>query len=197
MGIHRSIVPRIYDFLHNRQQYERFNDVFSYYVPLDGGVPQGTKLGPIGFQILINEAAENSSSKCWKYVDNLTFAENSACAHYPSSSLQADLNDFTKWSKNNMLKLNPSKCQALQVYFGKNALQPGGLRTSSEPLSYVNEAKVLGLYLKNSLKWNTQVYNMMKKANKRLFLLWTLKRFGFSSDELHVNCVWWLCETDS
>ena len=85
-----------------------------------GGVPQGTKLGPIGFQILINEAAENSSSKCWKYVDDLTFADNSTCAHYPSSSLQADLDDFTKWSKDNMLKLNPSKRQALQVYFGKN-----------------------------------------------------------------------------
>ena len=77
-------------------------------------------LGLIGFQILINEAAESSSSKCCKYVDDLTFADYSTCAHYPSSSLQADLEDFTKWSKDNMLKLNPSKCQALQVYFGKN-----------------------------------------------------------------------------
>ena len=66
MGIRRSIVPWICDFLHNRQQCVRFNDVLSDYVPLHGGVPQGTKLGPIGFQILINEAAENSSSKCWK-----------------------------------------------------------------------------------------------------------------------------------
>ena len=78
-----------------------------------------------------------------------------------------------------MLKLNPSECQALQVYFGKNPLQPGDLRIGSEPLSYVNEAKVLGLYLENSLKWNTQVDNMLKKANKRLFMLRTLKRFGW------------------
>ena len=110
-------------------------DVLSDYVPLHGGVPQGTKLGPI------NEAAENSSSKCWKYVGDLTFADNSTCAHYPSSSLQADLDGFTKWSKDNMLKLNPSKCQALQVYFGKNPLQPGDLRFGSEPLWYVNEAR--------------------------------------------------------
>ena len=73
-------------------------------------------VGPIGFQIPINEAAENSSSKCWKYVDDLIFVDNSTCAHYPSSSLQADLDDFIKWSKDDMLKLNPSKCQALQVY---------------------------------------------------------------------------------
>ena len=59
MGIRRSIVPLICDFLHNRQQCVRFNDVLSDYVPLHGGVPQGTKLGPDGFQILMNEAAGN------------------------------------------------------------------------------------------------------------------------------------------
>ena len=90
------------------------------------------------------------------------------------------------WSKDNMLKLNPSKWQALEVYFGKNLHQSGDLRIGLEPLSYVNEAKVLGLYLENSLKWNTQVDNMLENTNKRLFMLWTLKRFGFSSDELSV-----------
>ena len=48
-----------------------------------------------------------------------TFAENSPCPHYPSSSLQTDLDDFTKWWK------GPSKCQALQIYFGKKYPQPG------------------------------------------------------------------------
>ena len=180
MGIRRSIVPWICDFLHNRQQCVRFNNVLSDYVSLHGGVPRGTKLGPIGFQILINKAAETSSSKCWKYVDDLTFADNSTCAHNSSSSLQADLDDFTKWSKDNMLKLNPSKCQALQVYFGKNPLQPGDLRIGSEPLSYVNEAKVLGLYLENSLKWNTQVDNNI------INLCICRKRPTKDSDELRV-----------
>ena len=68
----------------------------------------------------------------------------------------------------------------------KNSLQPGDLRIGSEPLSYVNEAKALGPYLENSLKWNTQVDNMLQKANKRLFMLRTLKHFRFSSDELRV-----------
>ena len=82
----------------------RFNDVLSDYVSLHGEVSQGTKLGLIGFQVLINEVAKNSSSKCWKYVDDLTFPGNSTCSHYSSSSLLADLDDFTKWSKDDMLK---------------------------------------------------------------------------------------------
>ncbi len=43
---------------------------------LTAGGPQGTKLGPIGFQILINDAASDAHSEYWKYVDDLTFAEN-------------------------------------------------------------------------------------------------------------------------
>ena len=62
---------------------------------------------------------------------------------FPSKSLIS-----SRWD--NMLKLNPSKCQALQVYFGKNPLQPGDLRIGSEPPSYINEAKVLDLYLETA-----------------------------------------------
>ena len=118
-------------------------------------------------------------------MDDLTFAENSTCSDSSSSSLQADLDDFTKWSRENLLKLNPAKCQAIRVYFGKSQ-QPCNLRIGSDPLSYVSEAKVLGVYLQNDLKWNTQVNNMLMKANRRLFMLRTLKHFGFDRDELRV-----------
>ena len=50
LGVLRNIVPWICDFLHNRQQCVRFNKTLSNYLPLNVGVPQGTKLGPIGIQ---------------------------------------------------------------------------------------------------------------------------------------------------
>ena len=184
MGVRRSIVPWICDFLRNRQQCVKYNSVLSDYTTLQGGVPQGTKFGPIGFQILINEAAQDAGSQCWKYVDDLTFAENfsGGCA----SSLQDDLDQFSEWASDSHLKLNPSKCQAMQIAFS-NPLPPHrDLRIGTEPLSYVTEAKVLGLWLQNNLKWNVQMDAMLKKANSRLFMLRTLKRFGFSTQELGV-----------
>ena len=65
--------------------------MFSDYLQLTAGVPQGTKLGPIGFQIFINNAADDVQSECRKYVDELTFAENSTgkIGHY----LQQDLHN--------------------------------------------------------------------------------------------------------
>ena len=40
----------------------RFNNTHSDDLQLAAGVPQGTKLGPIGFQVIINDAAANTRS---------------------------------------------------------------------------------------------------------------------------------------
>jgi hypothetical protein len=184
LGVRESIIPWMCYFLRNRQQCVRYNDILSEYVSVNAGVPQGTKIGPIGFQILINDAANNASSGCWKYVDDLTFAENTNGPQ--NSSLQADIDDFYKWSEENMLKLNPAKCQALQVCFKQIKPNLPDLRIGTEPLSYVTEAKVLGVLLQNDLKWDSQVNNMLKKANRRLYMLRSLKKFGFDKEELCV-----------
>ena len=70
------------------------------------GVPQGTKLGHIGFQILINDAAADAEFEYWKYVDDLTFAENKTGSK--QVHLQDDLHEFSKWSSSNGLNLNAS-----------------------------------------------------------------------------------------
>ena len=107
LGVSRNIVPWICDFLHNRQQCVRFNKTLSNYLPLNAGVSQGTKLGPIGLQVLINDAAQNAKVEYWKYVDDLTFAENKA--YDDQGNLQDDLDDFVDWAKSSGLKLNQKK----------------------------------------------------------------------------------------
>ena len=61
------------------------------------------KFGPIGFQIIINNAANNAKSQYLKYVDDLTFAENRKL--FETGELRKDLNEFSDWAKDNRLKL--------------------------------------------------------------------------------------------
>ena len=68
MGVRRNIIPWLCDFLQYRQQCVRFNNMLSDYLQLTAGVPQGTKLVPIRFQILIDDAASDVQSDFWKYV---------------------------------------------------------------------------------------------------------------------------------
>ena len=182
LGVRGTIVPWVIDFLKDRRQCVRYNQTLSDYAQLHAGVPQGTKIGPITFQAVINDAARGCSSHYWKYVDDLTFAENRNCN--VRSNLQADLDAFLEWSLQNQLKLNPDKCQAIHISFMRTPPPLTDLKIGNTSLSYVHHAKILGIYIQEDLKWNTQVDHMLKNANKRLFMLRKLRRFGFNISEL-------------
>ncbi|XP_072051828.1 uncharacterized protein [Amphiura filiformis] len=83
--------------------------------------PNVEKLRPVSLTSIFSKIAEGfiyAKSQYWKYVDDMTFGENRH--RNVKGCLQDDLNDFTEWAKNNCLKLNPSKCQALLVNFGRS-----------------------------------------------------------------------------
>ena len=113
LGVWGTIVPWICSFLHGHKQCVCYNQTLSdflpLFLPLFAGVPQGTKLGPIAFQAVINDAAVGGTAHYWKYVDDLTFTENQTSCEL--SNLQGDLDDFLDWSVTSQLNLNPTKCQ--------------------------------------------------------------------------------------
>ena len=78
------------------------------------------------------------------------------------------------------------KCQAMEINFSRTSPHHADLKIGSDKLEYVDQAKILGLGFQNDLKWQIQVDVMLKKANKRLFMLRSLKRFGFDQEELTV-----------
>ena len=110
MGTRPAVIPWICDFLSNRSQCVRYNNVLSDWQCLSGGVPQGTFNGPIIFMVLANDAASmNDANKlALKYVDDLTAIENINASN--GSTIQTDLNKFDNWALKNNMKLNPTKC---------------------------------------------------------------------------------------
>ena len=103
-------------------------------------------------------------SQYWKYFGKLTFAENWKI--FETGELQQDLNEFSDWAKDNQLKLNPSKCQALCFLIKNGATLHADVMIGTEKLPYVNKAKVLGFWLQCDLKWASQVDCITKKLTK-------------------------------
>ena len=69
-------------------------------------------------------------------------------------------------TNNNKLSLNPSKCQALQVCFKTNTPPHAEFSIAGVPLSFVTEAKILGVWLLNDLQWDKNINEIVEKAIK-------------------------------
>ena len=104
--------------------------------------------------------AQDAKVEYWKYVDDLTFVENKA--HDDQGNLQDDLDDFVDWAKLVAWSLTQKKCQALEVNFTKTAPHHADIRIGSDNLPYVDKAMILGVWLQNDLKWQSQIDNAQK-----------------------------------
>ena len=183
-GIRGFIITWICSFLSDRRQAVKVKDAISQWLPVHAGVPQGTKLGPILFLLMINDLATKSPllSSHWKYVDDVTISE--VVPSGQSSSLQRDLDCISQWASCNNMNLNPKKCKELVICPLRSQPDLSVLLVDGTPLERVSSYKVLGVTICDDLKWRKNVQAMVTKASRRLYIMRVLNRAGIPSADL-------------
>ena len=118
----RGVARWVCDFLSNRfQRVKLSNDCFSEWGAVPSGVPQGTKLGPWLFLLMINDL-NPSDAHSWKYVDDTNLAE--VAQRTGQSHMQKTVTDVEKFSNVNKLQLNADKChEMINIDFTKEKHQ--------------------------------------------------------------------------
>ena len=167
LGIRRSIIPIVCSFLTERSQNTKLGCHFSSTQEISCGVPQGTKLGPILFLVLINDASAGSCRQ-WKYihVDDLSLGEV-------------------------VVNLLPCKNNLMNYQFGvrKMMFSPNlqnailwrntpefCISLDAVALNCVTSMKLLGVTVQNNLKWDIHVAEIVTKASRRLYTLCILRK---------------------
>src|SRR5665811_1975071 len=181
----------ICSFLKDRMQVVKIGNFQSEFRKLTCGVPAGTKLAPLLFIILINKILEgiqskfggpNSNSAQCGFVDDVTIIER--VFNYKPIT-QEILNCISETAKDVKMRLNPKKCSFIVIDMGKDKSKSNEWEFSVEGVKIprVNDVKILGLSINNKLKWDEQIYEMVTKVNKRLFILRKLHDTGFGLEE--------------
>ena len=91
----------ISSFLTDRQQRVKISDVYSKWMTLRGGMPEGSFLGPLIFLIMINDLT--AQGLLYKFLDDVTLSET-VVQGTPNCCLNSSIEEIIVWSKQNRIR---------------------------------------------------------------------------------------------
>ena len=116
IGVGGKLFEILKSYLSDRLQYVKMGNLKSQNSPVTSGVPQGSILGPLLFLIFINDLPKTVfNSKVFLFADDLKllYNENLGNAH----GIKQDLDSILRWSYENNISFNLSKCQYINFNF--------------------------------------------------------------------------------
>lgn len=155
-GFSSDAVSLIRSYLTQRQQRVRIGNAFSEYQTVKHGVPQGSILGPLLFNVFINDLNFFTKDVSLRlYADDTTEYCANQCPVSLQVIVQSNLDILISWFKSNYLRVNDTKTKVLPL--GQEPV-PFQLFTerNSPSLSIVNNLKLLGLTIDSNLTFKQQ-----------------------------------------
>ncbi|XP_032237538.2 uncharacterized protein LOC116618187 [Nematostella vectensis] len=182
LGVHECIIRWVSSFVSNRSQYVKIRDSRSHVISPKGGIPQGTRLAPLLFAILVNRLARDWQYRI-KYVDDATVFE--IVPRNSPSYLPFVANDINSYALARNMRLNAKKCKEMAMCFlTYNSTELAPMLINGCVIERVDCYKLLGVHITSDFSWNTHCDAIVKKATKRLYAIRALKKSGLSSNDL-------------
>lgn len=166
MGIGDNMLRWIMSYLTQRTVRVAFSGCTSSPFSPPSGVPQGSVLGPLLFNIFINDLS--NSIKC----NNLLFADDQKMyslvkTNEDAVNLQVDIDSMFGWCQNNEISLNNSKCSHISF---------SNKRTPLEALYFINGipiqetlmVKDLGITFDSNLRFDIHIDTIINKSYRML-----------------------------
>ena len=175
-GLDRSACLLLCSYLYNRHQRVRIGSVRSEWLNLNRGVPQGSVLGPVLFNIYINDMFMfNTKCDIYNYADDNCISFSSDDVHNIENVLKEELNVFMKWFEKNSLSANATKFQSMLVYSRKKPLKDIDINFENVSITSSDCIKMLGIHVDERLNFDQHVTYICRKAGRQINVLKRMK----------------------
>ena len=181
-GFDNSSLSYIYSYLSNRKQRTKVNNSFSSWSNVKTGVPQGSILGPLLFNIYLNDIFYCAKSgNITNYADDTTPYSVNANMDALLDSLETDSSTLIKWFSDNYFQPNADKCHFLITKHNKDIF----INVEEEVIECSRSVKLLGVTIDNNLKFGEHVTKLCIKASQKLHALARISKY-MSQDKLRL-----------
>ena len=177
IGFSQTALKLIESFLTDRYQRVYINDVYSSWYKVKQGVPQGTVLGPLLFNLYINDLKEclNKQSDLIQYADDGLVYSCHKKPEVAKSNLNSSLEKITAFFKQHELNLNASKTEYIK-FTGRRKVKDKKNKKKKEKekkkdtivvdgkvIHEKEECKYLGIIVDNNLSFESQAKKILQK----------------------------------
>ena len=125
------------------------------------GVPQGSVLGPLFFNLFINDLFYIIKTGICNYADDTTPYTVDICLDGLMTKLECATNSAMEWFHYNGMKLNSSKCNLLVC---GHKFESMILRIGNNQIIETHLVKLLGIEIEFELTFKNYMKNICKKA---------------------------------
>ena len=172
-GFHETALEFIYSYLKERKQKTNVNGSYSHWCDLNYGVPQGSILGLLLFNIFINDifffmkdckiANYADDNTCYAIANDITDFIN---------ILESDTDILLKWFQFNGMKSNNTKFHLIVANKAETSINIENDVIHGKPSVILQ-----GVSIDNSLTFTSHVSTLCKKANQKLHALSRIAKY--------------------
>ena len=207
-GVSKEACKLLHSYLLNRRQRAKIGCSRSDWVEMNKGVPQGSVLGPLIFNIFINDIIFYLRGDCsiFNYADDNTIG----IAHKDLTELKGQLVKCTekaiKWFESNHMKSNASKFQAMIMKPGPST-EPIMVDINGQSVHPSDCVKLLGIHVDDKLRFQNHISVICSRASQQINALNRISKFlskdckvklynaFILSNFLYCSIVWHFCSS--